>query len=303
MPNRLKVSLNHSEVELVFLTISKRNADMHEIISTDTHSFITTSRQAPHCQLTMITGIDFELVRILLAAGMLGSASFFDIRRREVSDMLWVFFGITALAVYALEFAYGGAFDLLNTSVPILIAAVVSFGIYKSGLFGGADALALTTLAAILPTFSGGIAERVLLPAGSAFLVHPIAPLIVLSNAVILSLSLIGFNLASNAAYASKNPGKLFEGLEHESTGKKILAVTVGYKTGSKPGYAFPIEQLVDGRRQFSFALKNAETTEYETRRDVWVTRGTPFLAFMLAGFVSMLFVGDIAAIIMRLLF
>lgn len=243
----------------------------------------------------MIAGIDFELFRILLAASMLAGASFIDMRKREVSDLLWVFFGIAATAVYVLEFAYGGTFDLFTTAVSILIAAAVSFGIYKSGLFGGADALALVTLAAILPTFSGGLAEEVL-PAGSAFLLHPIVPLVVLSNAVIFSLSQIGFNLISNVTYASKNPGRLFEGLEHESIGKKIVAVAIGYRTGSRPGYAFPIEQTVDGRRQFSFVPKNAETSEYESRCNVWVTRGTPFLAFMLAGFIAMLFVGDIAA-------
>jgi preflagellin peptidase FlaK len=244
----------------------------------------------------MIAGIDFELIRILLAAGMLGGASFLDMRRREVSDLLWVFFGIMALAIYALEFAYGGTFDLFITVVPILLAAAVSFGIYKSGLFGGADALALVTLAVILPSFSGGLAEMIL-PAGSAFLLHPIVPIIVLSNAVILSLSQIGFNLISNAVYASKNPGRLFEGLEHESTAKKIVAVMIGYRTGSRPGYAFPIEQTVDGRRQFSFAPNNAETAEYESRLNVWVTRGTPFLAFMLAGFIVMLFFGDLGAL------
>jgi hypothetical protein len=47
----------------------------------------------------MIAGIDFELIRILLAAGMLGGASFLDMRRREVNDLLWVFFGIIAVAV------------------------------------------------------------------------------------------------------------------------------------------------------------------------------------------------------------
>lgn len=246
--------------------------------------------------MPLAAGIDFELIRILIAIGMLGGASFFDMRKREVSDLLWVFFGIVALAVYALEFAYGGTFDLFTMAVPILIAAAVSFAIYKSGLFGGADALALITLAVILPTFSGGFVEKIL-PAGSTFLLHPIAPLVVLSNAVIFSLSQIGFNLISNAAYASKNPGRLFEGLEHESMGKKIVAVAIGYRTVSKPAYAFAIEQTVDGRRQFSFAPKNAETTEYESRQNVWVTGGTPFLPFMLAGFIAMLFIGDMAAV------
>ncbi len=247
----------------------------------------------------MIAGIDFEIIRILIAASMLGSASFFDIRKREVSDLLWMFFGIIALAVYALEFAYGGSFDLFMTAIPILIAAAVSFGIYKSGLFGGADALALVTLAAILPAY-GGVVERLLSLEG-AFMLHPIVPLVVLSNAVILSISIVGLNLVSNAVYASRNQGRLFEGLEHESVSKKIIAVIVGYRTKDTPGYAFPIEQTIDGRRQFSFAPGNAETAEYESRQNVWVTRGTPFLAFMLAGFVAMLFVGDIAGIILGL--
>lgn len=247
-------------------------------------------------------GIDFELARVLLAAGMLCSAAFFDIRRREVSDIVWLVFGVAALVLYLLQFAYGETFDLFTTAIPILIAAAVSFGIYKSGLFGGADALALTTLAVILPTFSGGIVERVL-PTDGAFLLHPIVPLIVLSNAVILSLSLIGFNLLSNVAYALKKPGRLFQGLEHEPVGKKIVAVIIGYRAANKPDYAFPMEQLVGDRRQFSFALRDAETAEYESRQDVWVTRGTPFLALMLAGFVSMLFIGDIAATVLELLF
>lgn len=248
----------------------------------------------------MIPGIDFELVRILIAASMLGVASFFDIRKREVSDLLWVLFGIAAVAVYALEFAYGNTFDPFMTGVPILIAAAVSFGIYKSGLFGGADALALVTLAAILPTYDGGMVEGTL-PVKGIFMLHQIAPLVVLSNAVILSVSMVGVNLVSNAVYASKHPGRLFEGLEHESTGKKIIAAFVGHRTKNTPEYAFPIEQIVEGRRQFSFAPRNAETAEYESRQNVWVTRGTPFLAFMLVGFAAMLFVGDIAGIILRL--
>src|SRR5919198_3578804 len=131
----------------------------------------------------MIAGIDFELVRILLAAAMLGGASFLDMRRREVSDLLWVFFGVISVAVYPLEIAYGATFDPFTTLVPMLIAAAVSFGIYKSGLFGGADALGLFILAVILPTFTGGIAQRILPTGGAFLLLHPIVPLVVLSNA------------------------------------------------------------------------------------------------------------------------
>ena len=247
----------------------------------------------------IIYGVDSELVRILASAAMLGSASFFDLRKREVSDLLWVFFGIIAAAVYVLEFAYGATFDAL-IGVHILMAGAVAFGVYKAGLFGGADMLALIVLAALLPTLSAGILE--ILPAGSENMLHAIAPLTVLSNAVILSVSMIGLNLARNAIYASKNPGRLFEGLEHEPTGRKIIAAAIGYRADCTPKYAFSIEQQVAGRRQFSFAIKDVETVQYESRQNVWVTLGTPFLAFMLAGFLVMLFVGDIAGIMLRLL-
>lgn len=245
----------------------------------------------------MTAGIDFELIRIFLAGGMLAAAAFFDMRKREVSDLLWVLFGSAMIPVYVLEFAGGEPFNLFGTAAAIMISGAVSFGIYKSGLFGGADALALVMLAVILPTLGGGIAEK-LMPGHNTFLLHSVVPLVVLSNAVIFSLSQIAFNLISNAAYASKNRGKLFEGLEHESMGKKIVAVTIGYRTEISPKFAFPIEQTIDGRRQFIFVPKNTETEEYESRENVWVTRGTPFLAFMLAGFISMLFVGDIAAMV-----
>jgi preflagellin peptidase FlaK len=227
---------------------------------------------------------------------MLGSASIFDIRRREVSDLLWIIFGVMAFASYLIEFAYGGTIDLFAMTIPILITAAVSVVIYKCGIFGGADALGLLTLAFIMPTIDGELLNMIFTLGWNASLVHPVLPLIVLSNAVILSLSQIGFNLVGNLIYALKNPGRLFEGLEHESIGRKILATAIGHRAISTPGYAFSIEQTIEGRRQFTFALGNVETADYEKRLNVWVTRGTPFLLFMAAGFICMLFVGDIAS-------
>ena len=245
----------------------------------------------------MIVATDFEFMRIVLAAGMLSTASFLDLRRREVSDLLWIVSGSLAIVVYALEYVYGTNFDLLTIVLPITISVAISFGVYKSGLFGGADALGLVVLAATIPTFDGRLVDQIL-PSHNAFLMHSIAPLIVLSNAVILSLSQIGFNILRNAKYVWKNPGGLFEGLEHESPSRKIIAIAIGYRTNSRPRYAFPIEQEVAGRRRFSFSPESAETAEYESRRNVWVTPGTPFLLFMLAGFIVMLVVGDLSALI-----
>ena len=232
--------------------------------------------------------MDFELVRIALALVMLGTAAFLDLRKREVSDLLWVVFGIAAGIVYFFDFPSSPA-ELATVILSLGVTAAASFGIYKSGMFGGADALGLVVLAAIVPTYGKQIA---LLPV----MFHPIAPLTVLSNAVVLSLFGIVLNISKNFAYA-RGPGNLFAGLEHESPLRKTVAVLIGHRIKERQHYTFPIETTMHGVRRFDFALKSAEIAEYETRSDVWVMSGIPLLVYMLAGFVVMLLAGDLMAL------
>jgi prepilin signal peptidase PulO-like enzyme (type II secretory pathway) len=150
--------------------------------------------------------------------------------------------------------------------------------------------LALITFSAIMPLYS----FAPLFDTGSASSLHPFAPLIVLTNAVVFSIVQIAFNLARNAARRKT----LFDGLQHEPASRKLLAVLIGHRA-SNPKYAFPIEKTVGGKRTFDFGLMPAETAEYESRKDVWVTSATPFLIFMTAGLVMMLVGGDILALIL----
>jgi prepilin signal peptidase PulO-like enzyme (type II secretory pathway) len=55
---------------------------------------------------------------------------------------------------------------------------------------------------------------------------------------------------------------------------------------------------MIDGKREFDFGLREAETAEYELRKDVWVTSGIPYLVYFAAGFIMMILVGDLFAII-----
>jgi preflagellin peptidase FlaK len=91
--------------------------------------------------------------------------------------------------------------------------------------------------------------------------------------------------------------GRLFEGLQHEPASKKLLAIMVGHRSRN-PKYAFSIERIINGRREFDFGIKPAETAQYETRNDVWVTSATPFLIFLAAGFLAMILFGDILAVL-----
>ena len=222
---------------------------------------------------------------------MFGTAAFFDLRNRSVSDLLWIVFGAAAGMIYLFNFPSfnDGILDLIS----IALAGAIAFGIYKSGLFGGADALALFTFSVILPVY--GNTEGAVLTRVTAF--HPIAPLIVLTNAAILSVSQVGFNLIRNLVYHRKHPHKLFEGFQHETAARKMLAVLVGHRSEKTPQYAFAIEKTTEGRKQFDFALEAAETAEYESRQDVWITPGIPFIVYLFAGFVAMILVGDLMAI------
>lgn len=236
---------------------------------------------------------DFELVRVALALGMFACASYFDLRKRSVSDLLWIVFASIAGIIYIFDFPSTQGEGIL-TATSIGLAAAVSYGIYRGGLFGGADMLALITFAAILPIYDDSSLFG-LIETPASF--HPFSPLIVLTNAVILSMIQIFWNLLRNLAHKDR----LFEGLQHEPASKKIIAVMIGHRSAS-PKYAFSIERVVDGRRQFDFAPKPAETAEYETKKDVWVTSATPFLVFMGAGLVTMLVAGDLLTLFFSML-
>lgn len=240
--------------------------------------------------------IDIVMVRALLAIVMFGSATYFDLRKREVSDFLWIPFAAMAAILYVFDFPSN-----LSEGIPIILSmgmtAAVAYGIYRAGLFGGADMLALITFSAIMPIYEGTILSR-----QTDLVFHTFAPIIVLTNAVIFSLAHVIFNIARNLVYYSKRSGALFDGFEQEPAAKKLLAIIVGHRSAN-PQFAFPIEKTVDGKREFDFALRNAETAEYEDRRDVWVTSGIPYLVYFTAGFLMMIFVGDLFTLIFGTLY
>ena len=232
---------------------------------------------------------DIGVVRVAVALAMFGASAYFDLKNRSINDILWLFFAAAAGVLYIFDFPTS-----LNEGILVLmslgLAAGVSYGIYRSGLFGGADMLAVMTFAGILPLYNFAPAFDL----GVHSSIHPFAPLVVLTNGVIFSMVQLVFNLARNAS----KRGKLFEGLQHEPPSKKLVALQIGHRSDD-PKYSFPIEKVVDGKRTFDFGLRPAETAEYETRKDVWVTSATPFLLFLAAGFVMMVGAGDVLALLM----
>jgi preflagellin peptidase FlaK len=216
---------------------------------------------------------------------MLGIAAAVDLRYRQVGDRLWIAFAAVAAVIYFFDFSQ---LDAAAVALSMGLGGAAAYFTYRTGLFGGADALALAVFSAILPTYDG----RFILT-GQPALVHNLAPLMLLSNAVLLSFAHLLVNVVKNTWYRFNNPGGLFAGMQ-ETRARKFLAVMLGHRSDGS-GFAFLMETGHVGARRFDFSLKHAEDTPFESRKEVWVMPGIPFLAYMLAGFVATVFAGDLA--------
>jgi preflagellin peptidase FlaK len=220
--------------------------------------------------------IEFDIfyVRILLALVMLGSATIIDIRKREISDLMWVIFG--AISVVLLFFEP----DLIEAAFVVgfsLIVAPLVLVLWRFGLFGGADALGLIVLSALAPmaTLSDSA----------------VSPFTILVNSALISVSPMIINFIRNSVLVLRN-GDIFHDFD-ETKSKKIFAMFLGYRS-KNPKYSFSLEKQVGKKKRLNITLHNSDTAEYCTAPDTWVTPGLPFMIFILGGFIIQLLFGDV---------
>ena len=121
------------------------------------------------------------------------------------------------------------------------------------------------------------------------------------------------YALFRNLLWKLRNSRGVFEGLEKESFGHKILALFSGYKvkiSKLEKGHMFPLEdvEVNDGeeaKRKLLVFPKDEEREEIVARirenvkeekleGGVWVTPGLPLLIFVTAGVIIALGYGDI---------
>jgi len=222
----------------------------------------------------MLELVSFEGLRIVLALAMLGIACASDIKKREISDWIWVVFG--AIAAILIPFSPNITDELFKIGIAMIVAPI-SIIIWRFGLFGGADAFALIVLAALVPSAS--------LAQGT------ITPFTTLTNAVLLSIIPMLVNVTRNAVLLAIKRD-IFEGF-NETKKKKIIAMFVGYRAAN-PKFGFSIEQKQGKYKKLNLSLQHAEYAEFCTKQDTWITPGIPYMIFIAAGFVIQLLYGDI---------
>jgi len=222
-------------------------------------------------------------IRLVACSVMLIIASITDLRKREISDKVWMGFGGFGLLITAVEL-FADSINLLQYGIGIAITAPIAYAIYRTGLFGGADAKALVAIAVLLPFYD------------MPFKIHGLTAFTVLTNATILTFVHVIHNIIRNSIDLARGIS-LFEGFE-ESGARKALAFMMGFRSDAPKGYLFAMESSEGGRRRFKF--HPAQYNEYvvSDRKNIWVTPALPFIVYMALGFAIMIILGDMLALV-----
>lgn len=247
-----------------------------------------------------------ESVKVGLSLFFLFYASWCDYKYREVSNKVWALFapsGLTLTFTY-IVLVQGSLLIALVTS--FLVVAGISVALFYLDAFGGADAKALICLALTFPWYPVSLKP---FPGAISFLF----PLSVFNNAILMAaLTALGI-MSYNVVWHVRTGEGLFEGLEHEASWKKVLALITGHKVAfqelKEKRHLFPLEELSVGEagtvtrrlRVFVPAGEDRESSvanleKFSGRLDgkIWATPGLPLLIFLTFGLLVALFFGDV---------
>jgi preflagellin peptidase FlaK len=252
--------------------------------------------------------------RIILCLGFLIYASWSDYKTREVNNKVWAILGPLALALTGFQFLLYSSEPLqliISYTLSFAITSGLAIAIFYAGGFGGADAKALMCIALALPVYPSN-----LLPQPTGF-VSPLFPITIFTNSVLLGALSVFYALFRNLLWKVRNKGGVFEGLEKESLGRKILALFSGYKISVsklEKGFMYPLEDVEvteeSVKRKLLVFPKDEERDEIVARilgnvgnekleGGVWVTPGLPLLIHITLGLLIALFYGDIVWILL----
>ena len=248
-----------------------------------------------------------DAARVAICLAFLTYASWSDYKTREVSNMVWVVLAPSAFALTAFQFFMFAPESLYTYVLSFVITSALAIALFYAGAFGGADAKALICLSLALPTYPTHLLQQ------SSF-VSPLFPITVFTNGVLLASLSVVYALLRNLLWKSRNKKGLFEGLEKESVGRKILTLLCGYRVKisklEKVAHLYPLEDAYanetgESRRKLLVFPKDEErediverllkaANEGELENEVWATPGLPMLIFITAGLIVALAYGDI---------
>jgi preflagellin peptidase FlaK len=254
-----------------------------------------------------------EAVRVLLCFAFLAYASIRDYRKREVSNIVWVWFapiGTTLTLTQFILFEAGSFLQLYAFSV--FITSVFAILLFYTGAFGGADAKGLICIALTLPVYPEKLFQP-LFPEASPF--STFFPVMIFFNAVLMAALSVFYAIFRNLWWKLRTKCDLFEGFERETFTRKLLVVLCGYKISlnklKDKKFLYPLEDVEEDKMSGCLKRKLLVFPKDEKREEIlgrilkftgeareksyiWATPGLPLMIFILLGFLTGLFVGDL---------
>lgn len=230
------------------------------------------------------------ILQILISLTFLIIASAYDLKTREVPNKIWVIFMPLSIIITASRIVARPE-ELWLSLASIAIATTIALTVFYLGLYGGADAKALMTLAVTHPTYL------------SQALVLPFLPLSAFQNSLVLMALMCPVVLARNLRRKLKTGRPLFEGLEREPVMKKAGALLFCMKKSKSEIKSYDVlaERLepagTEVRRTLKIfqKVKEDDTVTDETiPEEVFVTYSLPMLPFLTVGYLLAISVGDL---------
>lgn len=245
-----------------------------------------------------------DILKILFCMPFLLYACYSDIKKRSVTNNLWlmmlagsIFFIVYEISKYSVSHLY-----------PLFISAgfifILAYIPYQIGAIGGADAKSLIVLSMIFPAYPAFQAFGYALPLNKPL--YDIFALSVLGNSALLTIAvpigLVAYNIVK-MGWRIDNPVYIFMGYKtkiSKLSGKHIRLVQ-----------AF---EVVDGRVKPRFKWGGVEINEEKIRElkalsekglikdEVWVTPGLPFMISITMGFFMAASYGDLMSVLIKFL-
>jgi len=254
-----------------------------------------------------------ELARVLVCVVFLVYASISDYRKREVSNMVWVWFAPLGFALTITQLMFFESTRLLQMyGLSVFVTLCFALLLFYVGAFGGADAKGLICLALTLPVYPERLFQP-FFPEASPFSV--LFPLLVFFNAVLIAALSVFYVIARNVSWKLLTGHKLFEGFEEEPAFKKLLTILSGYKIRldklEEKKFLYPLEDFEENkdlgvlRRKLLVFPQDEKREEIlgrivkfagseKSERYVWATPGLPMMIYIFSGFLVALFFGDL---------
>ena len=203
--------------------------------------------------------------RLILVFVVLGIAVLFDLWKRQVPDILWVAGGIGAVVLYVVS-----PWEIENIHGFVVIPFAIL--LWRKGVFGGADAFAISFISLVVPMFS--------------YHEMRMTPFSILINSGLVLLPWIVSNIVRNVIQYKKN-GSLFTQQDNAIT--KIRKITLAHMSShAKKSY------ILGSDARYKRIHNESLIEDQELDKQYWVTPAIPFLLIITIGFGLQVFLGDI---------